>query len=530
VTEKATPPGPEDGAGWPELGVVRRGDGWEARVWAPLARSVELRGPAGGAALERGEDGVWRGAVPLSPGADYWLELDGWRQLPDPCSRWQPAGLRGPSRVLDTSAFSWTDEGWRAPRLPELVVYELHVGTFTEAGTFDAVVPHLAELAALGVTAIELMPVGTFPGRRGWGYDTVLSFAPHEAYGGPHALAGLVDAAHAHGLAVILDVVYNHLGPGSELVTALAPYVTDRHETMWGGALDFRERGVREWAIQNAELWVRDYHVDGLRLDATHAVRDDSDPHVLRELAERVRAARPGALVVSEMAVGDLRPLREWGHDAQWADGLHHAVHVLLTGERDGYYEGYGRVGDVAGELTREQGARLVVCAQNHDQVGNRAFGDRLRGDRLRLAAFAAILSRGTPLLFMGEEQDAPTPFLFFSDHDDPRVAQATREGRRREFARFAAFAADDLPDPQDERSFLASKLDRSRADPETAEHYRRLLRLRRELGDAPVEVLEVDEERRLLRVRRGDAELVLNFSAREVDGVPPWSGAVRRR
>ena len=277
----------------------------EFRVWAPNASSVMLDD---GRALEPEDEGCHHRRLVAD---DYRFVLDRGPALPDPCSRWQPEGLRGPSRVLDTRTFAWSVDPVTVPR-EALVLYELHVGAFSREGTFDGVVQRLPELAALGVTAIELMPVATFPGERGWGYDGVLTYAPHRAYGGPEGLARLVDAAHAHGLAVLLDVVYNHVGPGSELLAAYGPYFTDRHETFWGEAIDYSQRGVREWAIQNAELWVRDYRIDGLRLDATHAIFDETDPHVMLELAARVRAARPGALVIAEMEVGNLDPIERW--------------------------------------------------------------------------------------------------------------------------------------------------------------------------------------------------------------------------
>ncbi len=321
----------------PLLGALPREDATCFRVWAPEAERVRVHGHD----LERGEDGVWEAELELPPGSDYRYELDG-REWPDPYSRFQPEGVRGPSRVVDTGAFRWTDAGWPGLTLSELVIYELHVGTFSAEGTFDGVIRYLDELRELGVTAIELMPVATFPGNRGWGYDGLYAYAPHPAYGGPEGLARLVDAAHAAGLGVILDVVYNHLGPGSEAIAAFGPYFTDRHDTFWGDAIDYSQRGVREWAIQNACLWVRDYYVDGLRLDAVHAVFDDSPQHVLAELAERVREENPRALVISEMGHDDFRPIEEWGHDAQWLDRLHHELHVLLTGERDGYYEEFG--------------------------------------------------------------------------------------------------------------------------------------------------------------------------------------------
>jgi maltooligosyltrehalose trehalohydrolase len=483
------------------LGAAPQGPGLtEFRVWAPNAKSVAVDGHA----LERGEQGVFAGLAPVT--GDYWFEADG-RALPDPCSRWQPGGLRGPSRVLDAGAFEWSAEPVVVP-LAELVLYELHVGAFTPEGTFDAVIPRLAGLAELGITAIELMPVATFPGERGWGYDGVLTFAPHRAYGGPHGLARLVDAAHATGLAVILDVVYNHVGPGSELLSGFGPYFTHRHHTFWGDAIDYSHRGVREWAIQNAEQWVCDYRIDGLRLDATHAIFDESNPHIMVELAERVRAAHPGALVISEIEVGDRRPIEEWGHDAQWADELHHALHVLLTGEREGYYKPYGKVADLAHAYKDD--TRLVVCAQNHDQVGNRGHGDRLPPKTRRIAAACVLFAPQVPLLFMGEEYGETAPFQFFTDHDDPAIAEATREGRKREFAKFSAFAGE-VPDPQDPATFLRSKLHREAGDDELRAFYRELITLRRIL---PPEVdVDADERRRVLRVRRGGRELLADFA-----------------
>ncbi|HKU56896.1 MAG TPA: alpha-amylase family glycosyl hydrolase [Gaiellaceae bacterium] len=481
------------------------GDGTvEVCVWAPDARSVAVRS-GGEVELERdGERWVGRFA-----GRDYSLVVDGdiW---PDPCSRWQPQGVAGPSRALDLTAFEWTDDGWEGVSLDELVIYELHVGTFSEEGTLAGVVPRLRGLRELGVTAIELMPVATFPGSRGWGYDGLYTYAVHPAYGGPHELARLVDAAHAEGLGVILDVVYNHVGPGDEALRAFGPYFTDRHETFWGDALDYSQRGVREWAIQNAEQWVRDFHVDGLRLDAVHAIFDDSPLHVCAELKQRVGAA----LVISEMAVDDWRPVDEWGHDAQWADRSHHELHVLLTGERDGYYAGYGSVASLAEDLAGRghDPRRSVICVQNHDQVGNRAVGDRLPEDALRVAAAVTLFSPCTPLLFMGEEWLETAPFQFFTDHVDPAIAAATREGRRKEFADFASFSGEEVPDPQALETFVRSKLHPREPDP----LYRELLALRREL---PRELeADADEERKILRLRRGDTTLVADFANRRVE------------
>ena len=384
--------------------------------------------------------------------------LDDGADWPDPCSRWQPEGVLGPSRILDTIAFQIAPGPELA--LEELVLYELHVGTFSPEGTFDGVIPRLAALRELGVTAIELMPVATFPGSRGWGYDGLYTSAVHPVYGGPQGLARLVDAAHQEGLGVVLDVVYNHLGPGNEALKAFGPYCTDRvAETPWGETIDYAQAGVREWAIQNAELWVRDYRVDGLRLDSVPHVHDESPRHVLAELADRVRAANPRALVISEVGPPDFRPLTDWGHDAMWLDNLHHALHVALTGERDGYYASFdGSMASIAAELARPEGAQIVACAQNHDQVGNRALGDRLPAAKRRVAAAVVLFSPLTPLLFQGEEWGETAPFRFFTNHIDPFVADATRAGRRREFAGFAGFAGE-VPDPQAPRRFEMSRL-----------------------------------------------------------------------
>ena len=483
----------------PRLGAVPCGDGTvEVCVWAPAAGSVFVRSDED-VKLERDGE-YWAGAF---AGDDYRLVVDG-EAWPDPCSRWQPEGVTGPSRVLDAAALEWSDDSWGGVALDELVIYELHVGAFSEAGTFDGVLPRLRGLRELGVTAIELMPVATFPGGRGWGYDGLYTYAVHPAYGGPKGLARLVDAAHAERLGVILDVVYNHVGPGDEALRAFGPYFADRRVTLWGDAPDYAQRGVREWAIQNAEQWVRDFHVDGLRLDAVHAILDDSPLHVCAELKQRVG----DRLVISEMAVDDWRPIDEWGHDAQWVDAAHHELHALLTGERDGYYADYGSVASLAEDLAGRghDPRRLVVYAQNHDQVGNRALGDRLPDDALWIAASVTLFSPCTPLLFMGEEWFETAPFQFFTDHIDPAIADATRSGRHREFADFASFSREEVPDPQAPETFLRSKVHPR----EPAAVYRELLRLRRDL---PCELeTEVDEEAKVLRLRRGGATLVADF------------------
>jgi maltooligosyltrehalose trehalohydrolase len=491
------------------LGAVPHDDGTvELTVWAPKAKTLAVHAADGAHELDRGDDDFFTGRFPGGHGDAYLLCIDGAETYPDPCSHWQPYGVRGPSAVVDTTRFAGGPLGLG---LDDLVLYELHVGTFTDEGTFDAAIPKLAALRELGITAIELMPVATFPGERGWGYDGLYTYAPHPAYGGPEGLARLVAAAHAAGLGVILDVVYNHVGPGNEALTAFAPYFSSKHETFWGEALDYSAHGVREWAAQNAELWVRDYHVDGLRLDAVHAIFDDSPMHICKEIKQRVGAA----LVISEMETDDWRPIDEWGHDAQWADRLHHELHVLLTGEREGYYADYGSVTGLADDL-RGRGhdpRQLVVCAQNHDQVGNRALGDRLPPDALRVAAAVCLFSTCTPLLFMGEERFEEHPFQFFTDHIDPEIAEATREGRRQEFEAFTSFSGSEIPDPQDVETFLRSKLSDDRApDP----LYRRLLELRRKLP-AELEIIEADDDAKRLSLRRGHVTLEVDFAQKTV-------------
>jgi maltooligosyltrehalose trehalohydrolase len=505
----------------PRFGAFPLDDGHVLyRVWAPNATSVSVElvsdtgvGESPDPALQLEREvrclapqfgGVFEGRVPGGHGQDYLFVLDGDAAWPDPCSRWQPHGLRGPSRVLDTSRF----EVAPGPEIDRehLVVYELHVGTFSDEGTFDGAIPHLPALAELGVTAIEPMPVATFPGERGWGYDGVYISAPHRAYGGPDGLARLVDAAHRAGLAVILDVVYNHLGPGSEAITAFAPYVTDRHGTPWGGAIDFSQPAVRQWAIENAELWVRDYRIDGLRVDAVFAIFDDSPQHVLAELRERL----PDVLLIAEEEVGNSAPIDDWGFDAQWADDFHHELHVGLTGESHGYYGEYGSLANLARLYERAGPERFVYCSQNHDQVGNRATGDRPHGDELELRAAALLFAPQIPLLFMGEEYGEQRPFQYFTDHDDPEIAEATREGRRREFD----FARVRVPDPQALETFLASKLSREERSG-LRDLYRDLLLLRREL---PRDTSAAgDDSARIVRVRRGNVQLVADFESRTV-------------
>jgi maltooligosyltrehalose trehalohydrolase len=544
------------------LGAHPAADGTTTfRVWAPHVESVAVELGAGSVPLDSAGYGVFEGVAPAGAGDDYRFLLDG-RRLPDPASRWQPEGLRGPSRAFSPSApdvpASAPDPGLagRPARLEELVIYEFHVGTFSPQGTFEGTIPHLADLAALGVTAIEIMPVGEFPGARGWGYDGVYISSPQSSYGGPHGLAALVRAAHEHGLAVILDVVYNHIGAsGVKALQAFGPYFTDKYETPWGRAINYDGADcdpVREWVLQSAAGWVRDFGIDGLRLDAIHAIFDSSAEHIVEAIARRVHAVDPRALVIAESGLNDPRVMRRRARggyecDAAWADDFHHSLRTVLTDERDGYYAEYGSVAQLAKAFHRPHvhdgtystfrrrrfGApaddvpskRFVVCSQNHDQVGNRAFGDRTPPAARPLAAFCTILSPFVPLLFMGEEYGEDTPFQFFSDHIDERIAQATREGRQEEFAAFAQFAREELPDPQDVTTFERSKLTRRR-DPAIAALYEALLQARRHLPGADADEIAFDEEERWLRVRRGAFELACNFAS-EPRRVPCVGGVV---
>ena len=514
----------------------------EFRVWAPRAEVVVLRAGDADHELEPVGLGVHEGRLPVGPGEDYRYVLEG-VELPDPASRWQPDGLRGPSRVFEPHGAQDFDP----PDLADSVIYELHVGTFTPEGTFDAVIPHLAGLRELGITTIELMPVAEFPGRHGWGYDGVYLSAAHSAYGGPEALQRLVAAAHAEGLAVLLDVVYNHVGAsGVQALEAFGPYFTDQYETFWGKAMNYDDAdcgGVREWVLQSAEGWIRDFHFDGLRLDAIHAILDGGAVHLVQALSSRVHAINPRALVIAESGMNDPRVVRSherggWGCDAVWADDFHHALRVLLTGDRDGYYEEFGEIGQLAKAYRRPHvhdggystfrhrrfGARaddvaperFVVFAQNHDQVGNRAFGDRLPAEARPLAAMCTLLSPFTPMLFQGEEHGERAPFLFFADHIDEEIVIATREGRRNEFSSFAEFAGEEVPDPQARETFARSKLTREGEPEGLHDLYARLLEARRAIGPGEAHA-EYDEHQGWLKLRRGDHLVLANFSRNAV-------------
>jgi maltooligosyltrehalose trehalohydrolase len=486
----------------------------------------------------------------ISAGALYRYRLDGEKERPDPASRYQPRGVHGPSQIMDSS-FNWNDSRWRGIPLEKYVCYELHVGTFTPEGTFDAIVPRLAALKDLGVTAIELMPVAQFPGERNWGYDAVYPYAVQASYGGPLGLKRFVDACHQHGMVVTLDVVYNHLGPEGNYLADFAPYFTSLYNTPWGQAINFDDAEsdeVRRYFTNNALQWVTDYHVDALRLDAIHAIVDPSARTFLEELSSAVHAKAKelgrDVYLIPEDNRNDARVVKSpevggWGFDSVWNDDFHHSLHVLLTGERDAYYQDFSGVGDLAGAYRegfvysgqyskyrrkrygisskRIPAKRFVVFSQNHDQVGNRSVGDRpsqsLSFEQLKLAAGTVLLSPYIPLLFMGEEYAESAPFQYFVSHGDPALINAVREGRKQEFAEFGW--AGDIPDPQSEATFLGCKLNwKLHAEGRHRvlwKFYQELLRLRRDVS--PLANLEKDAmevtpfaDQKVLLVRRWNA------------------------
>lgn len=505
------------------------------RVWAPAADLVELvLGEVRHVMRPEDrpeDDGWWVSDTDVAPGTDYAFSLDRGPARPDPRSAWQPHGVHGPSRAFDAGAFAWTDQAWRGLDVRGRVHAEVHVGTFTPEGTLDAAAGRLGDLADAGVEVVELLPLAAFDGDRGWGYDGVALWSVHDAYGGPAALQAFVDAAHRRGLAVCLDVVHNHLGPSGNYLAEFGPYFTEAHHTPWGAAVNLDGPGadeVRRWICDGALRWFRDFHVDALRLDAVHALIDDSPRHVLAQLSDETATlaaslGRPLSLV-AESDLNDVVTITPtaaggWGLTGQWADDVHHAVHALLTGERHGYYVDFGSPQTLRKALTqvfvhdgewstfRERpwgrpvppgtdGHRFVVFAANHDQVGNRAVGDRpsavLDGGLLAAQAALVLLSPFTPLLFMGDEWGAATPWQFFTDFQDPELARAVTEGRRAEFAGHGwsdtTGGERDVPDPQDPATFRRSTLDWSeRERPDHArllDWTRTLTRLRREVGD----------------------------------------------
>ena len=491
------------------FGTERAGEDYRFALWAPTAKSVALVLDGAEHDMPNAGEGWRRLVLPAQAGSRYGFKIDGDLTVPDPASRSQPDDVKGFSAIVDPSTYEWRDTGWRGRPWEETVVYETHVGTATPEGTFAGLSGDLDRLRDLGVTAIEMLPINEFPGRRNWGYDGVLPYAPENAYGTPDDLRRLIDHAHELGLQVFVDAVYNHFGPtGNYLGLYSKTFFTDRHKTPWGDAINFEGAAgkvVREYFIHNALYWLEEFNVDGIRFDAVHAIIDDSEPHFLQELAERARALRPDrhTHLVLENELNAVRWLarddhgRPALHSAQWADDIHHGWHTALTGESEGYYEDFsddpvsrltrglaegfvyqGEMSKHGGRPRGEASAHLppsafVACLQNHDQVGNRAFGERLsaiaKAEHLALARAGLLLSPQIPMLFMGEEWGATAPFQFFVDYEDePDLATAVREGRRREFKHFAAFSDEAsvqrIPDPTSTETFRNSRVDVAQA------------------------------------------------------------------
>jgi maltooligosyltrehalose trehalohydrolase len=538
-------------------------------VWAPARKSVGVHLFTGSndryVPMAKDEDGYHGVLVgDLEPGSRYLYRLDDTEEHPDPASRFQPDGVHRPSEIIDLSTFNWTDAGWQAPSLEETVFYEVHVGTYSEEGSLDGLRAHLTELADLGVTTVELMPLGQFPGSRNWGYDGVYPFAVQNSYGGPRALQRFVDAAHNQGLAVALDVVYNHLGPEGNYLNQFGPYFTNRYGTPWGQAINYdgSESGpVRRFFIENALYWFNLYHIDALRLDAVHGIYDFGALHFLAELQRQVESASKrlgrNLHLIAESDLNDARVLLPrdkggYGLAAQWSDDCHHALHALLTHETGGYYADFGSLGHLGSVFRkgwfyegqhsrfrrRQHGnspegisrSHFVVCSQNHDHVGNRARGERLSSlvdfEAQKLAAGVTLLSPFVPLLFMGEEYGEKVPFQYFTSHGDKHLIEAVRRGRREEFAESGWDAAP--PDPQNDATFEDSKLHHALRDHDPHRTlrllYQELMRFRRanHLGaDADLTITENESLRTLTVLRRSsDSTLLMlfNFGAADIE------------
>jgi maltooligosyltrehalose trehalohydrolase len=532
-------------------------------VWAPNAKGVAVAiGDAQHPMSGPDAKGYWKGSVEVvGDGADYAFVLnDDPKHYPDPRSQWQPKGVHGVSRLYDQATFCWTDSGWNALPLERAVIYELHVGTFTRDGTFDAAIERLDYLFELGVTHVELMPVAAFPGGYGWGYDGASLFAVTEQYGGPDGLKRLVDASHKRGLAVLLDVVYNHFGPVGNYSGMFGPYRTEKHRTPWGDAVNFedgRSDEVRRFFCDNALMWMRDCHVDGLRLDAVHEFVDRSAVHFLEQLSAEVEALSASLgrrlVLIAESDLNDPRivtPRKDGGYgmDAQWSDDFHHALFAVLKNgsEKKGYYVDFGLLEDLAKSLTqvfvydgayshyrmRNHGRpvealsahRFLGYIQTHDQVGNRAIGDRLEQivgvDRAKIAAGIVLMAPFVPMLFQGEEFAASSPFQYFADHEDAAMAKSVKDGRRGEFAAFG-WNSDDIPDPGKKETFERSKLRWDEVHEglhaEMLEWYRKLIHLRRSSaslndGDMGHVKVQFDEKKRWLTMERGSVKVFCNL------------------
>src|SRR5713226_441438 len=556
---------------------VRNGGQTEFRVWAPKVKSLAVRILGGHRrtipmtcestlAESRPEFGAeFVATVPgVGEGTDYFYVLDGERERPDPVSRWQPRGVHGPSRIVDPGSFVWSDQDWAGIALKDFIIYELHTGTFTAEGTFESIIPRLPYLRDVGITAIEIMPVAEFPGKRNWGYDGASLYPPQSSYGGPTGLKKFVDACHQHRMAVVMDVVYNHLGPEGNYLPEFAPCFTDTHHTPWGKAINYDgpgSDGIRRWVIDNALYWLTEYHVDALRLDAIHGIYDFGAHHLLDELAEafqnQASHLQRQACIIAETDLEDVRIInpREVGGyalDAQWHDDFHHALYALLTGEREGFLADFGALTDLAksiregfvldgkysryrrrhyGSSSRNRpGDQFVGFIQNHDQIANTSRGKRLSSlvssGQHKLAAVLTLCSPFLPLLSMGEEYGETAPFLYFTSFEDPGLATAVREGRKKELG--SHYSESDFADPQAPSTFERCKLDWSKTS--TSPHaeivrlYRDLISLRKQrpsLGNCRKDLTEIqfDEQAKRLVMKRtdpagGGALLILNFSA----------------
>jgi len=557
---------------------VRSGYSVEFRVWAPNLTNLAVRVMGGNEGepsrtipMRQSSDSEFVATVPqVGAGADYVYVLDGERERPDPVSRWQPGGVHAPSRVVDPASFRWSDQGWSGIPLRDFIIYELHTGTFTREGTFESMIPRLPYLRDLGITAIEIMPVAEVPGNRNWGYDGASLYAPQSSYGGPTGLKKLVDACHQHGLAVVLDVVYNHLGPEGNYLPEFAPCFTDTHHTPWGKAINFdgpESDGVRRFIIDNALYWLTEYHVDALRLDAIHGIYDFGARHILDELSQafqdQARRLQRQAWLIAESDLEDVRiinPRAKGGYafDAQWHDDFHHALYALLTGQREGFLMDFGAVANLSKSVTEgfvfdwryshyrrrhygsssknRPGEQFVGFIQNHDQVANTSRGKRLSSlvssGQQKLAAVLTLSSPFLPLLFMGEEYGETAPFLYFTSFDDPGLAAAVTAGRKKELG--SHYSESEFADPQAPGTFEHCKLDWSKTEvsphAEILRLYRDLISLRRRhlsLANCRKELTEIqfNEQRKWLLMKRSDpsgsgALLVFNFSS-EAQSIP---------
>ena len=542
-------------------------------VWAPLAKTLDVSIGQDKFPLVKKDRGWWSAQVESAgPGTDYSFVIDGEQPLlPDPRTRWQPYGVHGPSRVVDDSAFTWSDGSWQAPPLSSALIYELHIGTFTAEGTFKSAEARLDHLKELGVTHIELMPVANFTGSRGWGYDGVNLYAPFHAYGEPNDLKDFVNACHGKCLAVVMDVVYNHLGPVGNYLPKFGPYFNHNHSTPWGDAVNFEDSGadeVRRFLIDNAIMWLRDYHMDGLRLDAVHAFNDHSAINFLEQLTGEVKVleARLGKhfVLIAESDLNDPRLVKAeeaggYGLDAQWSDDFHHALFSVISGERTGYYSDFGTLAHLAkalhnvfvydGNYSPQRGRhhgrqvvglsghRFVGFVQNHDQVGNRAKGERVSHEagagRAKVAAAFVLTAPFLPMLFQGEEFGTTAPFLYFTDYEDPALRKAISEGRKNEFAHFG-WDANQIPDPQDEQTFIDSHLNWADLGKEPhdglLQWHKDLIHLRRsrsELSDGNLNLVKVefDEEAQWLVMQRSTVRVACNLGKKPVQ-LPIESGS----